>query len=262
MLTRSDLSVAAGRFQVRVWSAGDGPPLLYLHGFDGHPGEAGFLERLAGGRRVIAPEHPGFGESTGGDQIDGILDMVLYLRQLLETLGHGRVDLVGHSLGGMFAAEFAAICPQHVRRLVLVAPFGVWLDDAQIPDLFVMSPGQLQRATWHDPESPRAQQALSALSNGYSGIPAIVKRAGNLSMAGKFLWPIPDRGLARRLELIAAPTLVLLGASDRLIPAPYAEAFTSRIAGARAETIADAGHSPMLEQPEAFIATVERFLSQ
>ncbi len=255
------ISVANGGFHVRVWREGEGEPLLFLHGFDGHPGDAAFLQRLAQTRRVYVPEHPGFGDSTGIDQIDDVLDMSLYYRQLIETLGLQQVDIIGHSLGGMFAAEFAAICQQHVRRLVLVSPFGLWLDETQVPDLFAMSAGQLQRATWHDPESPPAQQALSQSANGRTGIAAVVGRAGNLSAAGKFLWPIPDRGLRKRLPLITAPTLVISGDSDRLIDPAYGAAFAAAIPNAKQLTIANAGHLPMLEQPDAFADAVEPFLA-
>src|SRR5262249_61368607 len=93
----------------------------------------------------------------------------------------GPVDAVGPSLGGMFAAEFAALCPQLVRRLVLVSPFGLWLEEAEILDLFTMTPAQLARITWHDPEGERAQAALSQAANGYSRIPAIAKRARHLA---------------------------------------------------------------------------------
>jgi pimeloyl-ACP methyl ester carboxylesterase len=259
-MVMSDLAVAGGNFRVRLWDGGRGDPLLFLHGYDGHPGEAPFLEELAKGRRVIAPEHPGFGDSTGIEHIDDILDMTLYYRQFIEALGLDRVDLMGHSLGGMFAAELAAICPQVVKRLVLVSPFGLWLEDAQIPDLFIMSPPQLQRATWHDSESNVAQQALSAQANGKSGTAAIVNRAGNLSTAGKFLWPIPDRGLAKRLGLIKAPTQVIVGESDKLIGKAYGEAFAARIGGAKLAVIPEAGHLPMYEQPEAFGQVIEGFL--
>jgi pimeloyl-ACP methyl ester carboxylesterase len=254
------LNVAGERFHIRLWSAGDGPPLLYLHGIDGHPGDAPYLGRLAERHRVYAPEHPGFGESTGIEQIDDIIDMVLYYRELVATLGITELDLVGHSLGGMFAAELAVFCPWLVRRLVLVAPFGLWLEEAQIPDLFAMSPGQLQRATWHDPEPPAAQQSVTAGTNGMPPIATMVTRAGNLAAAGKFLWPIPDRGLAKRLRHIQAPTLVVLGESDKLITRPYGAAFIAAIAQAQLVTIAEAGHAPMLEQPDAFLSAVEDFL--
>jgi pimeloyl-ACP methyl ester carboxylesterase len=248
------------KHSVRVWEKGAGEPLVFLHGYDGHPGDDSFLEGLAPGRRVIAPEAPGFGDSTGIDEIDDVLDMALFYRQLFEKLGLGPIDVVGHSLGGMFAAEVAAICPQVVKRLVLVSPFGLWLDEHQVPDLFAMSPTQLQRASWHDPESHPAQQALSRLPNGKSGTAAIVQRAMNLSAAGKFLWPIPDRGLKKRLPLIKAPTLVVVGASDRLSGPAYGEAFAARIPGAKLAVVEAAGHFPMVEQPEAFGRELEGFL--
>ena len=248
-------------FRAHVWSAGDGKPLVFLHGFEGHTGEAPFLLRLAEKHRVIAPEHPGYGDSTGIEQIDGILDLALYYRRLFETLELEHIDLVGHSLGGMFAAEIAAICPQLVRRLVLVAPLGLWLDELPIPDTFVMSAGALGRAMWHNPEAPVVTQAMELLADGRTGITATVTRAGNLSSAGKFMWPIPDRGLVKRLPLISAPTLIVAGASDGIVARPYVEAFRSAIPGSRLETIDGAGHLPMIERPEEFLQTVEPFLA-
>ncbi|HKS92544.1 MAG TPA: alpha/beta hydrolase [Tepidiformaceae bacterium] len=262
-MTVSDVEVSGGAFRVRVASFGGGPPLLYLHGFDGFPGEAPYLMHLAQTHTVILPEHPGFGQSTGIEQIDDILDITLYYRTLIETLGHDRVDVVGHSLGGMFAAELAAICPQVVDHLVLVAPFGLWLDATPIPDLFYLGPAQLQRATWHDPEGEAAQKAMSQLAgvDQTSALEAIITRSGNLSAAGKFLWPIPDRGLSKRLPLISAPTLVVVGESDKLITRPYGEAFAKSIPTASLAVIANAGHTPMAEQPDDFFRHVDPFLN-
>ncbi len=259
-MNASEIEVGNGAFRVQVWRGGAGPGLLFLHGFEAHPGDAPFLQRLAEARSVVAPEHPGFGDSEGFDHIDDILDMTLYYRQFIEAACDGPVDIVGHSLGGMFAAEIAAVCPQLVRRVVLVAPFGLWVDETPIPDLFVMSPNQLQRAMWSDPESHASQQALSSATNGRSGPAAIVARASNLSAAGKFLWPIPDRGLRKRLPLIKAPTLIIAGAADGLVPPRYAEEFRGLIPGSRTAVIEGAGHMPMLEQPEDFHRLVEEHL--
>ena len=261
-MTFTTISVRGDAFRTRVMEAGSGPAMLFLHDVDGHPGESSFLDRWQRTSRVIAPEHPGFGESTGIDEIDDVLDISLYYRELLHEVAGGPADIVGHGLGAMFAAEIAAICPQVVNRLVLVAPFGLWLDDAQVPDMFVMSPSQIQRSSWHEPESEAAQATLTRASDGVNGSAAIVARAMSLSAAGKFLWPIPDRGLRRRLPLVTAPTLVVMGRSDQLVPAPYGPAFRDLIPGAQLVTIEEAGHHPMIEQPEAFDGALAEFLGR
>ncbi|MFT7602378.1 MAG: pimeloyl-ACP methyl ester carboxylesterase, partial [Acidimicrobiales bacterium] len=125
-----------GRFDLSSWSGGDGAPMLYLHGFERHPGDAPFLRRLAEEHAVLAPELPGFGTSTGFEYIKDLTDLVLVYRTVVENWGVGPVDVVGHSLGAMVAAELAALCPELVRRLVLVDPFGVWLDAEPALDPF------------------------------------------------------------------------------------------------------------------------------
>jgi pimeloyl-ACP methyl ester carboxylesterase len=122
----------------------------------------------------------------------------------------------------------------------------------------VLLPAALTKAKWHDPEKAGSEPSAFDAAGGET---IATFRAQNLSSATKFLWPIPDRGLKRRLQYVTAPTLVVRGASDGLFPAPYVDAWTSAIAGARATTIADAGHLPMVEAEDAFIATVEKFLS-
>jgi pimeloyl-ACP methyl ester carboxylesterase len=79
---------------------------------------------------------------------------------------------------------------------------------------------------------------------------------------GKFVWPVPDRGLKNRTHRIAAPTLIVWGKADRIIAAAYAEEFAARIAGARIELIEGAGHLPHLEQPDAVVQAVRRFLER
>lgn len=249
-----------GDFRVRVWSRGEGPPLLYLHGFEQHPGDAPFLQRLSRNRRVYAPEMPGYGESTGFDGIDGILGITLYHRRLIESWGLEAVDVIGHSLGGMLAAEFAAICPHRTRRLVLVDAYGLWLDEAPLPDPFALGPKQLAEAKWADAEHAQSEPSIFSGDAGDQGA-ATLERMKNLATATKFLWPIPDRGLRSRLPYIQAETLILHGTADRLIPPAYAEEFGRLIPNARVVRLDGVGHLPMVEQEDAFISAVEGFLS-
>jgi len=250
---------ALGAFDVRVWrSGGSERPLLYLHGFEQHPGAAPFLTKLGEAHSVWAPEHPGYGSSTGFEQVEDIFDVTLHYRRLIERWDAGAVDVIGHNLGGMFAAELAALAPQLVRRLVLVSPYGLWLDETPMPDPFVMNPAALAKAKWHAPDSAGAEPSAFDPAEGEM---IATFRAQNLATAGKFLWPIPDRGLKRRLQYVAAPTLVVRGASDGLFPAPYLDAWTAAIAGGRGVVLEDAGHLPMVETPDAFAAAVEAFLA-
>lgn len=250
-----------GGVQARVWSAGDGPPLLYLHGFEQHPGDASFLMRLAQSRRVYAPELPGYGQSTGIETIDGILGLTLYHRQLVELWGVREIDLIGHSLGGMFAAEFAAICPHLTRKLVLVDAYGLWLDEVGMPDPFTLSEKELKRTKWADAESAPEEPSIFT-PDPDDPHAAILERTKNLGIATKFMWPIPDRGLRRRLPLITAPTLVVQGAADGLVPPAYAEEFGRLIPNARVVRIEGAGHLPMVEREGEFLRIVEGFLSE
>lgn len=247
-----------GHAHVRSYVGGKGAPLVYLHGFEQHPGAAPFLEKLAETRRVLAPEHPGFGESGGFAGLVDILDLALHYRAWLETVvgDQGPVDLIGHSLGGMFAAEIAAICPDLVRRLVLVDAYGLWLDDHPQPDPFVLPQAELDAAKWADPaQAGNETNSFDGPSQNY-----VYYRSQNLGAASRFMWPLPDRGLARRLKYLRAPTLVIHGAQDGLVPPVYAQVWADAIKGAKFEILDGAGHLPMVEAETAFIDAVRTFL--
>jgi pimeloyl-ACP methyl ester carboxylesterase len=83
-----------------------------------------------------------------------------------------------------------------------------------------------------------------------------------MGATGKFLWPIPDKGLRRRIHRIQAPTLVVWGRDDRIVPPVYATEFARHIVGARVEMVDRAGHAPHLEEPEAVAEAVRTFLSE
>ena len=141
---------------VHVYQGGSGPDLLFLHGAGGVLGaEDPFLLRLAESFTVHAPELPGYGESTGEELLEDMLDFTLHGWDCADALGLDRPHLVGHSMGGMIAAEMASVDNRRARSLALIAPAGVWLDEHPIPDIFATLPFDLPALLFHDPRPAR-----------------------------------------------------------------------------------------------------------
>src|SRR5262249_56908294 len=107
--------------------------------------------------KVYAPHFPGYGESTGNEHIDDVIDAALFYHQLMDELGIASANIVGHSMGGMLAAETAALCNHRARKLVLVAPAGLWLESNPIPDFFAADPTGNRALPFYDANSPLAR---------------------------------------------------------------------------------------------------------
>ncbi len=245
----------------RVREGGSGAPVVFLHSAGGLLRDNPFLDQLAQRYSVFAPEWPGYGESTGEELLEDMLDFALHGWDLVDALGLRQPHLVGHSMGGMIAAEMACLAPRDLGKLVLVGAAGLWMDEHPIPDLFAMLPHQIADVLFTDPQKG---QALLTGGADLSDMEALkdfyVASQRRLAMAGKILFPIPNRRLAKRLYRLTAETLVLWGAADRLIVPAYAERWKSLIPSARVQTIDGAGHMLPYEQPEAFVRTVGGFL--
>jgi len=245
----------------RVLEGGSGAPLVFLHGAGGLLADNPFLDALASRYHVLAPEWPGYGESTGEERLEDMLDFTLHGWDLVEALGLVRPHLVGHSMGGMIAAEMACVGPRDVDALVLVAAAGLWLDAHPVPDLYALQLHEFPEHLFQD-----AARGVALLTAGVQADdPQSVRQfyiahSRRLAMAGKILFPIPNRGVAKRLYRLRARTLVLWGAGDRLIPPVYAEQWGRSIPGARVEVVAGAGHMLPYEQPDAFVRAVAAFV--
>jgi pimeloyl-ACP methyl ester carboxylesterase len=254
------LEVGGGRAKIRIYEGGSGEPLLFLHGAGGLLPEDPFLAKLAQRYRVYAPCLPGYEDSEGEDQIRDMLGFALHGHDLIEALGLDGPILVGHSMGGMIAAEMAAIAPREVERLALLAPAGLWLDAHPIPDLFSLLPFELAPKLFHDVEL-----GTKLLTQGmdFSNLEWLkgfmVTNARRMGMASKLLFPIPERGLVERLYRIRARTLLIWGASDALIPPVYGQHFAREIRRSELIQIQGAGHMLTLEQPDAVLAALSRF---
>ncbi|HSD09824.1 MAG TPA: alpha/beta hydrolase, partial [Candidatus Binatia bacterium] len=251
-LGRRTVRVGEKGIEAGVAIAGQGPPLVFFHAAAGLTWD-GFLDSLAKSYTVHAIEHPGTTEGNPDAirEVDDLWDLVLFYDDVLETLGLRQAPVVGHSFGGMVAAELAATRPERVSRLVLLCPVGLWRDDAPVTNWMTVTPAaDLAKVLFAHPESNAARELLALPDDPEERVRAQARFLWALGCTGKFVWPIPDRGLHKRLHRIAAPTLVVWGREDRLAPVVYAAEFGRRIRGARIEVVDAAGHELQLERPD------------
>ena len=255
------VTVWQGRVPLTVHMKGEGPAVVFFHGPWGLQWGP-FLDALARGLAVYAPEHPGTaaGEPDAVQHVDNLWDLVLCYDELLEQLGLHEAMLVGHSFGAMVACEVAALRPSRVRRLVLIDPIGLWRGDAPVTNWMLMALQDLPAYVFREPEGAAAKALFSIPEDPEQAALARTRLTWAMGSTGKFIWPIPDKGLKKRIHRIAAPTLLLWGKDDRLVPLVYAAEFARRIPRTRLEVIEGAGHAPHLEQPETAARLVQAFL--
>ncbi|HTV88145.1 MAG TPA: alpha/beta hydrolase [Stellaceae bacterium] len=248
-------TVELNGFSCRVWTAGSGPKLGFLAGFGGLPKWVPFLDALAKERTLVVPSLPGFpGGERGHSVLDNHLDWVLATRLLLQKAGLDGADLAGSGPGGSLAAEIAAIWPGSVKKLALIAPWGLfdekdpatdpWAQRApDVPSLMCTDP-----ARWDELKSP---------PEGLNSPEWPVEQVRAAEAAARIFWPLGNTKLEKRLPLIAAPTLLLWGEDDRIMPRRYADKFARGISGrSEIRTIAAAGHLAELDQPDAVAAAI------
>ena len=244
---------------VRYFEGGTGPDLVYLHGAGGVTAEDPFLAALAAKHHVYAPLIPGYGDSEEAPTIRDMLDFTLHTWDVIEALGLKDPILVGHSMGGMIAAEMAAVAPNDVSRLALICPAGLWDDDHPIADIFSLLPFEMPQILFHDAVAGAAMLTAGRNVEDPNFLQTyLVNNARQLGMAGRILFPIPERGLADRLYRIKAKTVIVWGDSDRLTPPFYAHGFKKGIAGSELVSIPEAGHMVIVEKTPAVVEAIGR----
>jgi pimeloyl-ACP methyl ester carboxylesterase len=238
--------------------------LLVLHDLD-YLNDVGyaFVEGLARHWRVLSPSHPGFGGSSLPRSFDAIDDLAYVYLDLLRQIGPAHI--VGLGFGGWIAAEMAVRCTHDVLSLILVDAVGIKVGDRttrDIADIFVASPEDLVKLSWHDAERGAHELPLPVTNHGFDEDQLTVLLS-NRRTAALLAWNpfMHDPKLLARLKRIERPTLVVWGGSDGIVSPNYGRAYADSIPAARFEVIERAGHYPYLEQPEAFLAAVEPFLA-
>jgi len=245
---------------LEMFEAGEGAPLLFLHGGQGFsPGQL-FVAPLAERRRLIAPSHPGFGKSSLPDWLDNVDDIAHLYLELLDRLDLDEVDVVGCSIGGWIAAEMATKAPERIRRLVMVGPVGVKVggpDKLDIPDIFAMPQEEANKLLFHD--MAKMKTDLTKLSD--DELATMFRNRETLALLVWEPW-MHNPKLRRRLHRAVMPALFVRGESDGLVSAEYMQAYARLLPKSRTVAIGAAGHAPHLEQPLAFASTVLAFLEE
>jgi len=243
---------------LELFEAGQGAPLLWLHGGQGFNPNQEFIGLFAAQRRLIVPSHPGFGRSELPDWIDSVDDIAHIHLELLDRLGIDKIDVVGCSLGGWIAAEMGTMSPERIARLVMIGPVGIKVgptDKLDIPDIYAMPQEDVDKLLFHDPDRMKLD---------YSSLPedelTILMR--NRETTALLVWEpwMHNPKLKHRLHRINAPALFMRGASDGLVSADYLRAYAGLLPNARTFEIPAAGHAPHLEQPKAVASVLFDFL--
>ena len=260
-------------------SGGEGPTLLLIHGIAGSSENwRDVIEPLARRHTVIAPDLPGHGASAAGPGDYSVGSLAASLRDLLLVEGRERATLVGHSLGGGVAMQFAYQFPEMVERLVLVSSGGLGpevspiLRAAALPgaDLFIAATARLgQRAG--AAVSRRLVAAgiepsadVAEVARGYASLSEPRRRRAFLATVRSVIGTKGQRVAAvDRLYLAeAVPILIVWGGRDRIIPVSHGKDAHEAIPGSRLEIFEGVGHLPQVEQPRRFVSLLERFLSE
>jgi pimeloyl-ACP methyl ester carboxylesterase len=222
---------------VRYRAAGDGSAVVLVHGLSGSwRWWASVSERLMERRRVYLVDLPRVWRQQSAREL------AAWLGRWVRAVGLDSVDVVGHSLGGLVAAELAATEPERVRRLALVAPAGIPCGRG-LPN--------------------RAVRLVETLYDVRRRLPTIVGdavRAGPLGLVHGAVY-VSVRDLRAELASVRAPSLLVWGEHDRLVPLPVAEEWQRALPGARL-VLLQCGHVPMWEVPDELAACLLAFLEE
>jgi pimeloyl-ACP methyl ester carboxylesterase len=249
--------VDVGGLGVAYRRKGEGEATLYLHGAGLTRMWLPFHERLAQTVDLIAPEHPGFGDTEMPEWLDGFDDLVLHYDELLDALGLRQVHLVGYSLGGWVAAEFAVVYQAWLKSLTLITPAGLCIPGRPIENIYAMSPERLWELIFTDPA------AAAHLMPDFESLDEVVHQYGESTALARLAWnPQYDLKLERRLGRVHCPTLVVRAEHDRLVPDEMAQRYAELIPDARIETVPGSGHGMVVEQADATADLIAGFISE
>jgi len=247
-----------GGVSLEALVAGEGPPLLFLHGGDYFTQNLDFLHRLARRWRVVAPRHPGFGRSERPDGFRTVHDLAYLYLDWLEQQRSGEVVLVGSSFGGWIALEICVRSVARIGHLALIGSLGVKFggrEQRDIADMHALPGEELLRRTFFDPG--RVVPDYTRLDDDEAT--AIVRDRTATALYG---WRpyMHNPGLRQWLHRVKVPTLVIWGENDGIVTPDYGEKLSRSLPRARFELVRNAGHYPQIERPDQVADAIEGFV--
>jgi pimeloyl-ACP methyl ester carboxylesterase len=255
----TDFIEIAGK-KIQLTRGGQGPPLLYLHGAGGETDWLPFHEELGQRYSVYLPAHPGFGLSTGLDQIRDMDDLAWHYVDLLDSLGLAGVPVVGFSLGAWLACEVALRRPELFNRLVLIAAAGLHVEGAPMAELFIDDFDKLLHLLFFDPLGPGPPQIMPTAIEDTRTLCWIRAREATARVGWNPYLHNPK--LAGHLHRIHAPAQVIWGRHDRLIPLAHGEAFARLLPQASLHVLEECGHMVPFEKAGECAQVALRFLQR
>ncbi len=241
-----------GAVEISLEAAGEGEAFLLLHGGGGPDTMTRFAQRLAESRpaRVLVPTHPGFASTSRPEGLDTIRRLAALYIALLDDLDLSDVTVIGNSIGGWITVEMALIESPRIRGMVLIDAVGIDVANQPVANFFTMGYDEFLERAFRNPDPFRMDP--TRLSPAAQAAAAANRSALNTYTAGE----MNDPTLAERLGGLEIPTLVLWGDSDRIAGPEYGRAYANSIPMARFQVLADVGHLPQVEKPDAVLDAI------
>lgn len=275
--TLPDQFIKVGQINTRFWALGDaGPKVVLIHGIGGSVEAWRFnIEALAQHHRVYALDMVGSGQTDKPSVAYSFSFLAQFVNDFLETQNINQTTLIGHSLGGGVTLQFAIQFPEKVEKLVLVNSAGLGKDAhlmLRLPTLPLIGEwlsrpsrkgtAQVLKESVYDPafvtdELVEFSYQRAAQPGAQQSFLSTVRTLGSLrGLRNDVLSSIVDN-----LNIVTAPTLIIWGQQDRILPVAHAHVAEEKIANARLHIFDRCGHCPAEECPEAFNALVLEFLA-
>ena len=251
-------SVVVKNTSVRYQEVGSGPPLLLLDAEDSHELREPFIEALAHDFRVIAPRHPGFDGQAEPGWLKTIGDLAFFYLEVLEALKLGPVPVVGASLGGWLAAEIALRDPSAFSSMSLLAPLGLRVPGVPFGDIFLWTPPETVRNTFHD--EAIVAKVLAREHTGEEIRAALQSRYATTRLTWNPRFYSPE--LMRWTERLRAPMQLIWGQEDMIAPIAVAKAWTDALPTAQLSALEGCGHLPHVEHPQTVAQVIASFIRE